>query len=159
MEYFDYGSKDRFEIFCFFLEQVRFKLFIFALRIRCDKRIPNLDAHADPNNSIGLAWCARFLLRLADFSKNMKSLIITYSSLANCVRRSWQSEMVCSLTIRKTAARSVTLHLTSRSFGKVTPKLSASVNASFSNADHFFVIRPIFVPSFVKILSLLTQHK
>ena len=129
---------------------------IFLLRIRCDKRIPNLDALADPNNSIGLAWCARFLLRLAYFSKNMKSLIITYSSLANCVRRSWQSEMVCSLTIRKTAARSVTLHFT---LGKVTPKLSASVNASFSNPDHFFVIRPIFVPSFVKILSLLTQHK
>ena len=70
-----------------------------------------------------------------------------------------ESEMVCSLTMRKTAARSMSLHLTSRSFGKVTPKLSASVNASFSNPDHFFVIRPIFVPSFVKILSLLTQHK
>ena len=47
---------------------------------RSGKRIPNLDALADPNNSIGLAWCARFLLLLADFSKNMKSLMITYTT-------------------------------------------------------------------------------
>ena len=92
--------------------------------------------------------------------KDSLSLSRNRTILTNYVRRSWSPkwyvQMMCSLTMRKTAARSVTLHFT---LGKVTPKLSASVNASFSNPDHFFVIRPIFVPSFVKILIFLTQHE
>ena len=53
------------------------------------------------------------------------------------------------LTIRNTAAKSVILQRTSRSNGKVTPKLSESVNASRANPDHCFVIFPTSEPSFV----------
>ena len=56
------------------------------------------------------------------------------------------------LTIRNTAAKSVILQRTSRSIGKVTPKLSESVNASLANPDHCFVIFPTSEPSFVSTL-------
>ena len=46
------------------------------------------------------------------------------------------------LTIRKVAARVVALTFTSRSIGKTTPKLSASVNISFTKPDHCLEIRP-----------------
>ena len=54
------------------------------------------------------------------------------------------------LTIKNTAASSVSLHFTSRSIGKVTPKLSASVNASFNSPDHCLDTFPTLSPSFVK---------
>ena len=60
------------------------------------------------------------------------------------------TEFLSKLTIRNTAARRVNLHLTSRSIGKVIPKLSASVNNSFAGPDHCFVTFPTSSPSFVK---------
>ena len=124
-----------------------------------------LEKHEILNNNVfdltilPTRWCK---LRWCNFKRLPLSLSLSRNRtiLTNYVRRSWSPkwyvQMMCSLTMRKTAARSVTLHFT---LGKVTPKLSASVNASFSNPDHFFVIRPIFVPSFVKILIFLTQHE
>jgi len=53
--------------------------------------------------------------------------------------------------MRKTAARRESLHLTSRSFGNETPKLSASVNDSCNRPDHCFDKFPICDPSIEEI--------
>ena len=50
------------------------------------------------------------------------------------------------LTIRNVAARVTAFILTSRSMGKETPKLSASVNASLMNPVHCLEILPTFDP-------------
>ena len=63
--------------------------------------------------------------------------------------KSFEIKSIRLLTIRNTAAKSVILQRTSRSIGKVTPKLSESVNASLANPDHCFVTFPTSVPSFV----------
>ena len=51
------------------------------------------------------------------------------------------------LTIRKTAARRVSLHFTSKSIGNETPKLSASVKDSCKRPDHCFDKLPTGDPS------------
>ena len=51
--------------------------------------------------------------------------------------------------MRKVAASVVALTFTSRSIGKTTPKLSASVNISFTKPDHCLEILPTWAePSF-----------
>jgi len=62
------------------------------------------------------------------------------------------------LTIKNTAASSVNLHLTSRSIGKVIPKLSASVNNSLAGPDHCFVTFPTSSPFVVKTYAVETQY-
>ena len=74
------------------------------------------------------------------------------------VRRTWNPEKSLHfgltlrlLTMRKTAARRESLHLTSRSIGNETPKLSASVNDSCNRPDHCFDKFPICDPSMEEI--------
>ena len=61
--------------------------------------------------------------------------------------------------MRKTAPNNVAFTFTSKSKGKETPKLSASVNASFSRPVHCLLILPTCWSEFALITSKSTSPK
>ena len=91
---------------------------------------------------------------LPDFSKNMKSMRKTAPrSTAWKVYNFYLTFSLISFVLDNfmhimTILRALfTFALTSRSCGKLTPKLSASVNASLPSPDHCLLILPISFPS------------
>lgn len=75
--------------------------------------------------------------------KKKRKHTLSFSYCAECTFLSSLKHNEAALTMRKHAASTTALILTSRSSGKRTPKWSASVNISVSRPDHCLLILPM----------------